>query len=429
MFEQGGRCSIWGPPTQQARFFEEENRDCVVSNMEEVVRPLSSEEDVDAWAAFCASCFADKRPTPPSQAFFRAHYDLDPQRGAGARSSMLVAAAGAEAGADILSSVCVYRRELCVGGAVVVVGGVGDVCTAVAARGRGLCKRAVLAALGVMARQDTRLSALHAGPHVAPMYAALGWRSASLKWRPVALLRPPPAAQGAGGGGARAVREASPADAADAAALAALHRPYALRFNGPVARDAQYWSRWVVGQLGADRYWVLADAAAADDDADDADDADAPASPSSPSRLRALLCIQTYRGALKVRDFASCPEDVAADGGAAAFAQLARHALAVPPLASGAVAEPTCIPTVLVPAPIAAEFAAGGGEAVAGMRVAPAGAEGETEDLGWMYRAIAPAAEEGAAAAAASEGGALLSRLLAGKQAGRPHLVFPIDHF
>ena len=125
MFEQGGRCSIWGPPTQQARFLRgEENRDCVVSNMEEVVRPLSSEEDVDAWAAFCASCFADKRPTPPSQAFFRAHYDLDPQRGAGARSSMLVAAAGAEAGADILSSVCVYRRELCVGGAVVVVGGV-----------------------------------------------------------------------------------------------------------------------------------------------------------------------------------------------------------------------------------------------------------------------------------------------------------------
>ena len=383
----------------------------------DVVRPLSSEEDVDAWAAFCASCFADKKPTPPSQAFFRAHYDLDPHRGAGARSRMLVAAAGAEAGADILSSVCVYRRELCVGGAVVVMGGVGDVCTAVAARGRGLCKRAVLAALGVMARQDTRLSALHAGPHVAPMYAALGWRSASLKWRPVALLRPPPAAQGAGGGGAGAVREASPADAADAAALAALHRPYALRFNGPVARDAQYWSRWVAGQLGADRYWVLADAA------DDADDADAAG---SPSRLRALLCIQNYRGALKVRDFAACPEDVAADGGAAAFAQLARHALVVPPLASGAAAEPT----VFVPAPIAAEFAAGGGEAVAGMRVAPAGAEGETEDLGWMYRAIAPAAEEGAAAAAAeSEGGALLSRLLAGEQAGRPHLVFPIDHF
>ena len=42
------------------------------------IRCLASLAEVDAWAAFCAACFADKKPTPPSQAFFRAHFDLDP---------------------------------------------------------------------------------------------------------------------------------------------------------------------------------------------------------------------------------------------------------------------------------------------------------------------------------------------------------------
>ena len=366
------------------------------------VRALASEEEVDAWAAFCASCFADKKPVPPSAAFFRAHYELDPSQGPAALSRMHVTMDGPA----MLSSVCVYGRNVCVDGRVVSVGGIGDVCTAAAARGQGLCKRALQASLETMRQQAMSLSALHAGPHVAPLYAALGWRSASLVWRPVTLLPVPETSEAPG---PAVVREASPADTADALLLAALHGPYALRFNGPVARGPEYWSRWVAGQLGGDRYWVLSDI----------DEAGG-------QTLRALLCVQRYRGALKVRDFAACPRDLAADGGCTAFAQLARHALAVSPLAPAADTADTP-PRMLVPAPIAAEFTAGGGEAAAGVSVAPLGAADESEDCGWMYRTV-PAAE-GQGAVAEDEHDRLLGCLLAGGAHEERHLVFPIDHF
>mmetsp|Transcript_37170 Transcript_37170/g.107077 ORF Transcript_37170/g.107077 Transcript_37170/m.107077 type:complete len:371 (+) Transcript_37170:49-1161(+) len=201
------------------------------------------EEEIEKWAAFCASIFSYKaNPPPPS--YFERHYRNDPDRVA---SLIRVAIAP---GGNIVASCRLFLRTLSGG---LNSGGIGEVCTANDHRRRGLSKVLLTNVIEIMKERTLQVSLLHAAPAFFPVYESVGYSCSASKWSvvPVVLskLKEDQIPDGF------KVREASfPGDIEQ---LSQLHKKFSEdRFAGCIVRSPEYWNEYLSVELN-DSLWVF----------------------------------------------------------------------------------------------------------------------------------------------------------------------------
>eukprot|EP01116_Phalansterium_solitarium_P015702 TRINITY_DN3495_c0_g1_i2.p1 TRINITY_DN3495_c0_g1~~TRINITY_DN3495_c0_g1_i2.p1 ORF type:complete len:352 (+),score=111.30 TRINITY_DN3495_c0_g1_i2:1133-2188(+) len=144
----------------------------------------------------------------------------------------------------IAAAVHIFSRKMWWDGRPVWIGGLGDVSTKVAYRGKGLVVKLLQKAMEYMETRGMEASSLHASKMGAPLYLKQGWIMVDKFYvkRPfddvVSLLEPVPASP-----------LIFPLDFDDGPlidALVPLHASYASKFNGPLVReDRSFWQRWI----------------------------------------------------------------------------------------------------------------------------------------------------------------------------------------
>ena len=158
---------------------------------EYVLRGLHKHE-VRQWSEFCASVFSYKTNPPQADYFYR-HYANDPTtspRG----SSRYIRVATFEG--RIVASCRIFRKEISKGDprtnnpdsnpTTLRSGGIGEVCTDVHHRRRGLSKKLLETAIDIMEHENARIagdfqiSSLHAAPTFFPLYESLGYSAPPL---------------------------------------------------------------------------------------------------------------------------------------------------------------------------------------------------------------------------------------------------------
>jgi hypothetical protein len=211
-----------------------------------------NESDVATWAAFCAACFSYK-PNPPPAQYFERHFWRDPRRDA---SLIWVFHHETE---GIVSSLRIFRRRISMGpgdnsssnssdavGHEVEAGGIGEVCTTIDHRGRGLAGRLLKTAMDTMMDLKLGYSLLHAAPAFIPVYKKSSYSPVVSKWSvlfvPVRNLRPMTDNE-------MTIRSAQyPRDTDQ---LQAIHKEYSeLRLAGCVIRSKEYWNEYLSEELG-----------------------------------------------------------------------------------------------------------------------------------------------------------------------------------
>eukprot|EP00532_Pseudo-nitzschia_australis_P006905 CAMPEP_0168165166 /NCGR_PEP_ID=MMETSP0139_2-20121125/1341_1 /TAXON_ID=44445 /ORGANISM="Pseudo-nitzschia australis, Strain 10249 10 AB" /LENGTH=500 /DNA_ID=CAMNT_0008082263 /DNA_START=39 /DNA_END=1541 /DNA_ORIENTATION=- len=159
------------------------------------------EEEVRPWSEFCASEFSYKKNPPPADYFYR-HYANDPFKG----SSQLIRVALYDN--KIVASCRIFLRTISMpdtsGGKEdsdvytanvktfalpLRAGGIGEVCTSVEHRRRGISTALLKSAIAVMKERGLHLSSLHAAPIFFPLYEAMGYSSTTSgnRWSTVLL--------------------------------------------------------------------------------------------------------------------------------------------------------------------------------------------------------------------------------------------------
>ena len=167
---------------------------------EYVIRGLG-EDEVRHWSEFCASVFSYKNNPPPSEYFYR-HYANDPTTKVPG-SSRLIRVALFEG--SIVASCRIFLKDISTGVSdekgptILRSGGIGEVCTDVKHRRRGISKKLLENAIVIMEeRSDVQISSLHAAPTFFPLYALLGysappvsnpsggnrWSTVDIRWTP-----------------------------------------------------------------------------------------------------------------------------------------------------------------------------------------------------------------------------------------------------
>eukprot|EP01116_Phalansterium_solitarium_P021587 TRINITY_DN6779_c0_g1_i1.p1 TRINITY_DN6779_c0_g1~~TRINITY_DN6779_c0_g1_i1.p1 ORF type:complete len:350 (+),score=86.99 TRINITY_DN6779_c0_g1_i1:92-1141(+) len=148
----------------------------------------------------------------------------------------------------IVATVRVFIRKMFWDGAVVPVGGIGEVSTKAAWRGKGLASTLLNQALHYMKSRGLHCSSLHTSK-AAPVYAKLGWRAVpriTIR-RPIDdLVRRAAETTGAAAGVFGKVLPLNWTDLPMVDALMPLYSQYASRWNGPLVRAShRYWQQWV----------------------------------------------------------------------------------------------------------------------------------------------------------------------------------------
>ncbi len=167
---------------------------------EYVLRGLR-EDEIRLWSEFCASVFSYKKDPPPSEYFYR-HYANDPTTKVPG-SSRLIRVALFEG--TIVASCRVFLKDISTGTTqrnertILRSGGIGEVCTDVNHRRRGISKKLLENAIAIMEeRSDVQISSLHAAPTFFPLYQLLGysappisnqtggnrWSNVDFRWKP-----------------------------------------------------------------------------------------------------------------------------------------------------------------------------------------------------------------------------------------------------
>ncbi len=184
------------------------------------IRSLQPSE-LDAWFDFIARVFDVDR------AYFVRHWQNDPYRRVDAIRVALV-------DGRVASTLRVFPRRIYLAGQAVSMGGIGEVCTDEAYRGRGLSGLLLQDAIRFMEEEGIALSLLFASYH--SHYGKYGWQVVPM---PVGITT-----MGASD------LETRPADLpADAGQLRALHAAYAPQHDGAIVRDhLDYWTGWVPGE-------------------------------------------------------------------------------------------------------------------------------------------------------------------------------------
>jgi GNAT superfamily N-acetyltransferase len=305
------------------------------------IRGLRAQE-LHSWTVHCEHCFAQKQ-NPPSRAYFLGHFNNDPDRNFdGIRVAVLPRG-------EILATCRVFHRRVFIGGQSTMVGGIGEVCTAPAARGLGLAKQLLNDAIRYMQSQHMLHSVLHAADWVQPLYCEMGWHPVPMRW---AVLQVAAKQQ-------ESVLELVLEEGV-INQLADIQCSYAQNFEGSMVRSCQYWQHWVRAHIedsNHERLFAILD---------------------GDSMLGvAVLQFRAHREAhWKVKDFAVSGAQFTQDGGLSVFYTLAGHALATSTMHTAESAP------VRIPAAAAERFKGAG----------PLGAA--ESDGGWMYRQLGGAGGE-----------------------------------
>lgn len=191
-----------------------------------ILRTLRTGE-VDAWLDLMEHVF-----TYSDRAYFAAHIANDPCY---RHRDILVV----EQDGQLVSSVHVYRRELHMAGSLVSCGGVGDVATHPAYRGRGYSSALLRAAVEHMRAEGCAVSLVFT--HRSDHYARHGWRRVPQSRFSVALPSLPEASFET----PYSVRPMQWEDPDEVGRVIDFTRRIAEPLCGPVRRDRRYWETWV----------------------------------------------------------------------------------------------------------------------------------------------------------------------------------------
>jgi len=209
------------------------------------IRGLGGDQEMEAWAHFCASVFAYKENPPPAS-YFERHYHNDPTRVASLiRVAML--------DGKIVASCRLFLRTISNGaGMSLSAGGIGEVCTSDDHRRRGLSKVLLQNVIDIMKERQLQVSLLHASPEFFPVYEkAGGYACSKSQWSVVPINTgklQQAAASIATTTSTTTIREASFPDDTDR--LSALHRNYSeARFSGCMIRSNEYWNQYLCQEL------------------------------------------------------------------------------------------------------------------------------------------------------------------------------------
>lgn len=193
------------------------------------IRALKLEE-MEAWFDHCMYSFNNGEYNHEYRQEFINHWKNDPWRDL---DSILVAVEDEE----ILSTVRVFHRNIYLFGEKVSMGGIGEVCTKSAHRGKGLSTILLESAIKLMEMRKIKISKLSTG--IYSFYARLGWKENTCFSKTADLT-----------GESKLSSNIRPMDVEkDWEQLMKIHKEYSSRLNGPVIRnDEFYWKNWVKQQ-------------------------------------------------------------------------------------------------------------------------------------------------------------------------------------
>jgi hypothetical protein len=207
-------------------------------------RALSHEGELEAWLDLVCEVFGDLN-IPRS--YFARHWSSDPP---GLRKLSGVLVAVERRSNKMVATVRIFRRTIrLAGGKQITVGGLGEVSTLTAYRGRGICTRLLKMSLAEMARSGIKASSLHAASQASAIYRRLGWQPV-----PMPTLTLPLQYGGGHSGGCAApvphytVRELSWEQEgwpAVIARLAPLNASFMSALEGSFVRSEEYWATWI----------------------------------------------------------------------------------------------------------------------------------------------------------------------------------------
>jgi hypothetical protein len=213
------------------------------------IRGLKHSE-LKAWADFCASVFAYKRNPPPSSYFLR-HFLADPDRQSS--SWIRVALLG---GKQIVASCRVFFRRVSAVNTVLTGAGIGEVCTDIAHRRRGLSTQLLQDAFSIMERDSISFdfSFLHASATFFNVYRSAGYTvNAKSRWYTPLVDSNILTAQATQTAHCFSIRMAQFPHDADQ--LMYIHRVYSeQRVRGTIVRSRDYWVDYVSGELKGSLY-------------------------------------------------------------------------------------------------------------------------------------------------------------------------------
>ncbi len=252
-----------------------------------------ADSDILNWTKFCASVFSYK-PDPPSPSYFARHFYNDPRGDASLVRVLVVTTTAADAGGgekdvanggEIASSIRIFRRTLSIphhrsdsGSSCSMkymeAGGIGEVCTSIRHRRRGLSSILLQDAIAIMKSpspsggERMSCSLLHASPDFRPVYSKVGgYRSVTSYWSVVPVRCRSLLTEIETTNASINEREEENGDASyivrhakfpnDAHQLQQLHHEYSEKRLITILRSEEYWTRYVSAEL-CDTLWVLA---------------------------------------------------------------------------------------------------------------------------------------------------------------------------
>lgn len=185
------------------------------------------EEETERWAAFCSENFE-----VPADYFLR-HFYNDPW-------ADIHGVFTAWENGELCGSVRVLTRELYLHGERVRVGGIGEVCTAKSARGKGVSTALLKKAVAYMERRALPISLLFTGTQ--HHYAHLGWFTVPRRYVYWDVGNTP-------------LSEGVLSEAPTIETLSRLYDRLAPRVNGVLVRNEAYWRSWVANENWYTAIW------------------------------------------------------------------------------------------------------------------------------------------------------------------------------
>jgi hypothetical protein len=338
------------------------------------------EEEVGAWAKFCAAVFADK-VNPPDASYFAQHFYNDPDRGSASliRVAVVVDDASASAGNPVIVASCrVLLRRISLGNGAdsVKAGGIGEVCTAENHRNRGLSAQLLQDSDTLLHAAGIQLSFLHSAPSFFPFYQKAGYSCKTSQWSEVTINCNECEYEWQIGDRIR-VRMRLAHFPNDTEQLMSIHQSYSeSRYVGCIVRSKEYWEQYVSVELNYS-LWLLED--------------------HKNDKILGWMSIRPRGNRYQLREF-GC-KDI--DSVPAVFRQLLTHLLEI----ELSDARPSF--QLLMPTSVLREVEAGGMDSYYLSEGFP------DNDYGWMYKQITDAAFT-------------MPTNLAND---RPHLIWPADSF
>ena len=227
-----------------------------------------TEADIVEWSEFCAKCFSYK-VNPPSSRYFQNHFFNDPRRDAslihvmrhvGPKNNEQLTSVSSE----IVSSVRIFKREVSLGrkGAVMMAGGIGEVCTHIDHQRKGLAKRLLQIALNNIQEDNAFkmvVSILHASPQLTRVYeSSAGYKHVVSHWSVLSFA--PPSSKFSDNVeymDKTQIRIRLAKFPEDTVRLQQIHEDYSQnRLAGCIIRTPEYWNEYLSKEIG-DSLFVL----------------------------------------------------------------------------------------------------------------------------------------------------------------------------